>query len=130
MPNNLKSELIQIIEQHQQKYNYVDFITLSSNLVFSGKYVLDLEALKKEGGYNKITQKSYSAKGYLDGVIVENSDYKSVLEKYKSPSFGGVGEVLFFIVDPPYLSTNTSAYKSDKYWKITDFLNVFLLSLC
>jgi len=49
IPNDLKTELIQIIEEHQQKYNYVDYITLSSNLVFSSKYVLNLEALKKRG---------------------------------------------------------------------------------
>jgi len=124
IPNGLQSELIEIIEQHQQKYNYVDFITLSSNLVFSGKHALSLEALKKQNFYNKIIQKSYSAKDYLDGVIVEKMDYKQLFEKYKSPAFGGVGEALFLIVDPPYLSTDTKTYKSDKYWKITDYLDV------
>jgi len=124
IPNDLKTELIQIIEEHQQKHGYLDYLTLSSNLLFSGKYADNLEALKKEWFYNKITQKTYCKDGYLDGVIVENSDYRSVFEKYKSPSFGGVGEALFFIVDPPYLSTDISTYKNDKYWKITDYLNV------
>jgi len=50
MPNGLQHELIRIIEEH----GYVDYITLSSNLLFSGKYVLDLEALKKQGFYNTI----------------------------------------------------------------------------
>jgi len=123
MSNGLKSELIEIIEEHQQKYGYVDYITLSSNLLFSGKYVLSLEALKKEEVYSKITQKSYSAKDYLDGVIFEKTDYRSVFEKYKSQTN------LFLIVDPPYLSPNTSTYKSDKYWKITDYLDVFCFHL-
>jgi len=63
MPDGLQSELIQIIEQHQQKYNYVDFITLSSNLVFSGRYALSLEALKKNKGFKQNNAKIVCCKG-------------------------------------------------------------------
>gem|GEM_PF-4352227 len=64
--------------------------------MFSGRYCNTLEKIKKETFYNKITQKPYSVKGYLEGVIVKNSDYKSVFEKYKSSSLGGVGGGFIF----------------------------------
>jgi len=114
----LKLELIKIIKQHQRKYGYIDFYTLSTNVLFSGKIALDLDELKKETFYNRIVKKNYSAKGYLDGVIVERLDYKQLFEKYKN------AKNLFLITDPPYLSTDTKSYKSDKYWKITDYLDV------
>jgi hypothetical protein len=28
------------------------------------------------------------------------------------------------LVDPPYLSTDTSTYNSDKYWRLGDYLDV------
>jgi hypothetical protein len=34
-----------------------------------------------------------------------------------------------FIADPPYLSTDTSTYSSDSYWKIKDYLGV-LTTIC
>jgi len=118
IPNDLKQKIIKIIEQHQQKYKYLDTITLSSNLLFSAKFKVDFKDIKKENFYNKIVQKTYSDKGYLDGVIVERLDYRQLFEKYKT------AKNLFLIADPPYLSTDTTTYKSDNYWRITDYLDV------
>jgi len=96
IPNDLKTELIQIIEEHQQKYGYVDFLTLSSNLVFSGKYCNTLEKIKKQGFYNKLTQKPYSAKAYLDGVIVEKRITNNFLKNIKAPLLEGLGRLCFW----------------------------------
>jgi len=117
IPNDLKIELLKIIVEHQQKYNYVDYITLSSWLLFSGSYAKDLEELKKQAFYNRITQKTYTAKDYLNGVIIEKLDYRELFKKYQSPS-------LFLIVDPPYLSTDVQTYNKVGFWKITDYLDV------
>jgi hypothetical protein len=45
-------------------------------------------------------------------------DYKELFDQYKDAP--GV----LFIVDPPYLSTDTGTYQSDKYWKLRDYLDV------
>lgn len=100
----------------EDKSGYVDYITLSSSILFSMKYVLSLEQLKKETLYNTVRQSNYTAEGYLEGLDVVSLDYKELFEKYKN-----VPNVIF-LVDPPYLSTETGTYKS--YWKLKDYLDV------
>ncbi|MFV0537484.1 MAG: hypothetical protein ACK5M3_08930, partial [Dysgonomonas sp.] len=55
---------------------------------------------------------------YLDGLDIVHCDYKELYNQYKD--IPGV----LFIVDPPYLSTDTSTYHSDKYWRLRDYLDV------
>jgi hypothetical protein len=100
----------------EEKNGYVDYITLSSSVLFSMKYVLSFEQLKKETLYNTVRQSSYTAAGYLDGLEVVSLDYQELFNKYKD--FPNV----VFLVDPPYLSTETGTYKS--YWKLKDYLDV------
>lgn len=107
-------KVIQIIEKER---GFVDYITLSSNLLFSGKYANSIRELTSHGFYNKITSKPYNADGYLKGVIRENGDYREVLKKYECSR-------LVVIADPPYLSTDISSYSKDKYWLLTDYLEV------
>lgn len=100
----------------EDKKGYVDYITLSSSILFSMKYVQSLEALKKETLYNTMRQSDYTAIGYLDGLEIVELDYKVLFDKYKDlPN-------VVFLVDPPYLSTDCSTYKS--YWKLKDYLDV------
>lgn len=97
---------------------YVDWITVSSNLLFSMKYSTTLEGLLKEGFYNKVRLSDYDASGYLQGVSVVSCDYKQLYNEYS-----GVDNVVF-LVDPPYLSTDTSSYNKDCFWKLKDYLDV------
>ncbi len=98
------------------KNGYVDFITLSSSILFSMKYVLSFEALEKETFYNTVRQSAYDADGYLDGIEVVTIDYKQLFAKYKDlPN-------VIFLVDPPYLSTDSGTYKN--VWKLKDYLDV------
>lgn len=101
---------------HECKNGYVDFITLSSSILFSMKYVLSFEALEKETLYNTIRQSAYDADGYLDGIEVVTIDYKQLFAKYKD-----LANVVF-LVDPPYLSTDSGTYKN--HWKLKDYLDV------
>lgn len=95
---------------------YVDYITLSSSILFSMKYVLSFEALEKETLYNCVRQSNYDATGYLEGLEVVSESYKDLFLKYKDlPN-------VVFLVDPPYLSTDAGTYKS--YWKLKDYLDV------
>ena len=110
-----KKKIIDVVLRYDQHY-YVDYITLSSNLLFSMKYILNYEDLTKQTFYNCIRLSDYSAAGYLDGLEVISEDYFAVYSQYKNVS--GV----VFVVDPPYLSTECSVY--DNYWKLKDYLNV------
>ena len=98
------------------KNGYVDFITLSSSILFSMNYVLNFQELEKLTMYNTIRQSAYEADGYLDGIEVVTIDYKELFAKYKD-----VPNVVF-LVDPPYLSTDSGTYKSN--WKLKDYLDV------
>lgn len=100
----------------EDKQGYVDYITLSSSILFSMKYVQSMDQLKKETLYNTVRQSNYNAAGYLDGLEVVSLDYKEIFNTYKDlPN-------VVFLVDPPYLSTETGTYKS--YWKLKDYLDV------
>lgn len=95
---------------------YVDYVTISSSILFSMKYALSYEQLEKETLYNCIRLSNYNADNYLDGIEIVSLDYKELFNQYKNlPN-------VVFLVDPPYLSTDASTYKG--YWKLRDYLDV------
>ncbi len=105
------------LEREEKERDYVDYITLSSSLLFAMKYVLSLEDMRKETLYNNIRQTDYpEAKDYLEGLTITGEDYKEVFKRYKDVP--GV----VFLVDPPYLSTEVGTYKM--YWRLADYLDV------
>lgn len=116
---DLKNELLKRIE-HEEKRGYVDYITLSSSLLFSGKYVVSYDELSKKDFYNSVKVSDYDCDPdeYLKDLDIVSIDYKELYQQYKD-----VPGVLF-IVDPPYLCTDTKTYQSDKYWKLRDYLDV------
>lgn len=100
----------------EDKSGYVDYITISSSVLFSMNYVQNFEALEKEKLYNSIRQSNYVVDGYLDGIQVVSNDYKQLFNRFKDmPN-------VVFLVDPPYLSTEVGTYKN--YWKLKDYLDV------
>ncbi len=116
VPENVKKMILERVANEESKSGYVDYITLSSSILFSMKYVLNLEQLKKETLYNCVRLSNYDATGYLDGLEVVSLCYKELFTKYKDlPN-------VVFLVDPPYLSTDVGTYKS--YWKLKDYLDV------
>ena len=112
--------VIQRIEEEERNVGYVDYITLSANILFAMKYCTSLEELKKETLYNTVRKSDYLlAENYLDGIEVVMMDYKDVFAQYKDePS-------VVFLIDPPYLSTDTETY--DMYWKLADYLDVLTI---
>lgn len=108
-----------IINRIDQENGFVDYITLSASLLFSMKYVLSLEELKKETLYNRVRLTPIpQVENYLQGLEVVSLDYKQLFEKYKN------SKSVVFLIDPPYLSTDCSTYASDNYWKLKDYLDV------
>jgi len=116
----IKNEILKRIEYEEKNNCFVDYITLSASLLFSARYVLTYKELSKEYFYNvvKATDYDFAANEYLEDLNIVRMDYKELYRKYKD--IPGV----LFIVDPPYLSTDTKTYQSDKYWKLRDYLDV------
>lgn len=85
--------------------------------MFSMKYATKFTDFEKETLYNNIRTTDYSpCPDYLDGLTVVSADYKKIFEQYKDDPN------VVFLVDPPYLSTDSKTYKM--YWKLSDYLDV------
>lgn len=113
----LREHIFERIVREEKENGYVDFITLSSSLMFSMKYKLSVPEMRKETLYNSIRRTDYPAcDDYLEGLQIESCDYKELFDRYKD--MPGV----VFLVDPPYLSTDVGTYTM--YWKMSDYLDV------
>ena len=105
------------IEQEEKEWGYVDYITISSSLMFSMKYKMSLEGMRKEVLYNNIRKSDYPlCSDYLEGLEITSKDYREVFNEYKDVP--GV----VFLVDPPYLNTDVTTYSM--YWRLSDYLDV------
>lgn len=112
-----RERIFERIIREERESGYVDFITLSSSLMFSMKYQLSVDGMRKETLYNNIRTSDYPlCPDYLDGLTVTSCDYKKLYGQYKDVP--GV----VFLVDPPYLSTEVGTYKM--YWRLSDYLDV------
>lgn len=112
-----RERILERIIWEEQQTGYVDFITISSSLMFSMKYQLSVEGMKKETLYNNIRKADYQlCPDYLDGLTITSCDYKELYLRYKD-----VPDAVF-LVDPPYLSTDVCTYKM--YWRLSDYLDV------
>lgn len=116
IPRDLKRDLLAIVAKHHEA-GFSDFITLSSSLLFSMNYALDLQELEAATLYNNIKQKDYEpADDYLKGLEIRKNDYRELFDEFKDNSNA------FFICDPPYLSTDAKSYET--YWNLRDYLAV------
>jgi hypothetical protein len=118
IPENLKSEIITIVKKYDE-LEPLDYITLSSNLLFSMNYAVNLEDLTKQTLYNRVTFKEYRSTDYLKDVKTTRTDYKALIEEYK-------GIKPLYILDPPYLSTDNTTYTNTSYWRLSDYLDILL----
>lgn len=115
VPDDVRGEILRFISSYE-KSGFVDYITLGSSLLFSGKRAICYDELAKHTMYNRVKMSNYDVEGYLEGVEIVSEDYKSLYAKFKDV------EGVVFLVDPPYLSTDVGQYKC--YWKLGDYLDV------
>ena len=113
----VREQVFECLKERQERYGYLDFITISSSIMFSMKYRLSIDEMRKEALYNKVRTTDYPlCNDYLDGLTIVSADYKQVFNQYKdTPN-------VVFLVDPPYLSTEVGTYKM--YWRLADYLDV------
>ena len=118
IPDETRLTILDILQQ-ADKQGYVDYITLSSSLLFSSKYATSLDGFVREQLYNNVRRSDYSAEGYLDGIEIASVDYRELFERYKD------NPRAIFLLDPPYLSTDTTTYNMS--WSLSDYLDVLTL---
>ncbi len=107
----------QVLDRIQNEKGFIDYITLSSSIAFSMNYMLSFEEVQKTTLYNNIKRNDYSlADDSLKGLEVVKMDYKALFNQYATD------ENVIFLIDPPYLSTETKTYQN--YWKLKDYLEV------
>ena len=112
-----RKRIFELLEQEERDNGYIDFITLSSSLMFSMKYKLSIDEMRSEVLYNNVRKKDYeSCPDYLAGLEIESCDYRDLFERFKDTP--GV----VFLVDPPYLSTEVGTYRMS--WRLADYLDV------
>lgn len=110
-----KSRILNRLREENEN-GFVDWITVSSSILFAMKYFLCIEEFEKATLYNTMRMSEYNADGYLEGVEIVRADYKEVFSNFKDY------KSVVFLVDPPYLSTDVKAYKN--YWRLSDYLDV------
>ena len=74
----------EIIERISHEKGFIDWVTISSSLLFSMNYVISFEQLKKEKFYNKVRLSDYNAKDYLEGVHRIKKDYRDLFAEYRN----------------------------------------------
>lgn len=112
-----KEKILQAIKSEETKNGYVDYVTISSSLLFSMNYSMNYDDLAKQTMYNVVRKNEYEpADDYLQGIDVVKMDYRELFDRWKH-----VSEVVF-LVDPPYLSTDCSTYSN--YWRLANYLDV------
>ena len=116
VPKSIKERILDMMAKEEAETGFVDYITLSTSLLFSMKYATTLDEMRKHTMYNRIKHSGYDAEGYLDGLEIESCDYRQLFDKYKDR------DDVVFLVDPPYLSTDVGTY--NMYWKLSDYLDV------
>lgn len=113
----IRKLILALVKREEDEQGYVDYITISSSLLFSMKYVCNYQELIKETLYNNVRKADYPlCEDYLDGIEVVSCDYRELFKKYKD--MPGV----VFLVDPPYLATDVKTYTMT--WGLRDYLDV------
>lgn len=117
IPDAIKVECLRLMRKYE-KMGAVDYITLSASLLFSGNWATTYDQFAKQTFYNRAVNTHYDATGYFDGLEITHKDYRELFAEFKDQNN------VLFVLDPPYLQTECSMYKSDTYWQLKDYLDV------
>ena len=117
IPDDIKRECLKLMRKYEET-GKVDYITLSASLLFSGNWATSYEQFAKQTFYNRTVNTHYDATGYFEGLEITHKDYRELFAEFKDQ------QNVLYVLDPPYLQTECSAYKSDTYWQLKDYLDV------
>lgn len=121
VPEEYKALVLRAVQAHQDRYHYVDWITLSGWLLFTNKFAYSIADLEATGLYAHPSRTALSdadaSERYLQGLEIVSVDYRELLSTYKDASN------TILILDPPYLSTECSGYRGSS-WSCDDYLDL------
>lgn len=104
VPDGVKAEGLRIIRGYRDLFGEIDETTLTANVAFSSRAIQGGTA-EDVTWYAGIRQSDIpEAPDYVDGLEVVRADFRELLARY------GDDPAAVFILDPPYLSTQCSAY--------------------
>lgn len=115
-----KTSILEILKDYETKEYFMDCLTLSSAVLFSGSYAHDMNELKKHKTWYKKSDSTawYEAKEYLAGVEIVRKNAFDLLDEFKDTN-------AVLVLDPPYLQTNKEGYKC--FWGLREFLKLMRL---
>lgn len=112
-----RNAIIDLIKKEQDAGKFVDFITLSTFLLFQSKYAKNLSELTAHSWHSKhdgFTPRN--ADGYLENIERISCDFAEAMAPFEN------NQNVFSIYDPPYLFSNVSGYT--KGWNMREFLTL------
>lgn len=111
---------LRIINCLYSQKTYLDFVSLTSYLTFSGANVAHSMAdLERSSLYNRVTVTPLNCDGYLEGV---ETTHLSFIELMQTEFTGNV----LYLLDPPYINTR-QGYRKGTYFGLLDQLKLFEL---
>ena len=112
MSDNEKEACLEVISQESNP----DFITLSNYFLFSPHCYDNWDGFKKESFYNKLPKCNIDVDvdAYLEGIDVIHAEYEEVIDYF-------IEKPTLFILDPPYLYSDKSAYNTN-YWRLDKYM--------
>ncbi len=118
-----KAKMAKVILEHKEEFGGVDWITLSSWLLYSGNYAHDYEDLVRRGWYYSVIKSELDATGYLTGVERVSKDFRELFAEYADDPDA------VFIADPPYIMTNQTGYvpNSGEHFRLKDAVQLIQL---
>lgn len=122
VPDEKRKKILDVLSEQEEK-GFVDYITISSVLLWSGQFATSLDTLSKHPFYNKARQTPYSAEGYLDGLEIMCKDFRELFEEFKDR------EKVLFLLDPPYLQTDMDSYHNSDFWTLGETLDVIRMMM-
>lgn len=111
-----KQQVITVINQFD---GYVDVNAVATWLLFSGQQAKTVTELFSHTFYQSVRKTPYkTADGYLDGLEITKESFATLI-----PKFANQPNTLL-LLDPPYVFTEQTAYKQDKYFDMVEFLKL------
>ena len=104
----LSDKIKLLLKDKEDKGEYIDWITISSQLCFTMNVCHSYEEFKDKSLYNNLTKtplKRYD--NYLNGLDIVHMDWKDLYNIYKD------NEYVIWLIDPPYPNTLIEQYKDD-----------------
>ena len=103
----LSDEIALMLKQKQENGEYVDWMTLSSQLCFTTWICHNYEDMKGRFLYNKLHKRDIVTKDYFKGLTVIRNEWKNIYNDNRE------NDNVVWIIDPPYPLCAQTQFVSD-----------------